>query len=94
MPPPKVRTLIEEGYLEMTTRVWVGLLAPAATQSEVVARINFDVARVVAAPDLRKRLIDDGQEPGSGSPKDLGRFIRNEIAKYAKLVKAAGIRGE
>lgn len=91
---PKVPAFIGKGYPEITTSVWFGLLAPAATSLEIVARINGDAARVIAAPDLRKRLIDDVQEPGSGSPKDLGHFIRNEIAKYAKLVKAAGIRGE
>jgi len=91
---PHVPTFIEAGYPEMTTSVWFGLLAPAATPADIVARINADVAHVVAMPEVRKRLIDDGQEPGGGSAEDFGRFIRSEIAKYAKVVKAAGIRGE
>lgn len=45
-------------------------------------------------PEVRNRLIADGQEPGGGSAEDFARFIRGEITKYAKLVKAAGIRGE
>ncbi|HTD89505.1 MAG TPA: tripartite tricarboxylate transporter substrate binding protein [Burkholderiales bacterium] len=91
---PQVPTFIEAGYPEMTTSVWFGLLAPVATPAEIVTRINADVVGVIAMPEVRKRLIDDGQEPGGGSAEDFGRFIRSEITKYAKVVKAAGIRGE
>jgi tripartite-type tricarboxylate transporter receptor subunit TctC len=49
---------------------------------------------VIALPEVRRRLIDDGQEPGGGSVEDFARFMRSEVAKYAKVVKAAGIRGE
>jgi tripartite-type tricarboxylate transporter receptor subunit TctC len=91
---PNVPTFIESGYPEMTTSVWFGLLAPAATPPDIITRINTDVARVIAMPEVRNRLIADGQEPGGGSPEDFGKFIRSEIAKYAKVVKAAGIRGE
>ena len=91
---PNVPTFIESGYPEMTTSVWFGLLAPVATPADIVTRINADVARVVAMPEVRNRLIADGQEPGGESPEDFGRFIRSEITKYAKVVKAAGIVGE
>jgi tripartite-type tricarboxylate transporter receptor subunit TctC len=91
---PSVPTFIESGFPQMTTSVWFGLLAPAATPLDIIARINADVARVIALPEVRKRLIDDGQEPGGGSADDFARFMRSEVAKYAKVVKAAGIRGE
>ena len=91
---PNVPTFIESGYPEMTTSVWFGLLAPTATPVDIVARINADVARVIASPEVRKRLIAEGQEPGGGSPEDFAGFIRSEISKYARVVKAAGIRGE
>jgi tripartite-type tricarboxylate transporter receptor subunit TctC len=91
---PNVPTFIESGYPEITTSVWFGLLAPAATPAEIVTRINADVARVIATPEVRNRLIADGQEPGGGSAEDFARFIRSEITKYAKVVKAAGISGE
>ena len=91
---PKVPTFIEEGYPEMTTSVWFGLLAPSGTPPDIITRINTDVGRVIASAEVRKRLMDDGQEPGGGSPEDFTRFIRNDIDKYAKVVKAAGLRGE
>ncbi len=91
---PQVPTFIESGYPEMTTSVRFGLLALAATPPEIISRINTDVARVVALSAVRKRLIDDGQEPGGGSPDNFGRFIRSEITQYAKVVKAARLRVE
>lgn len=91
---PNVPTFIESDYPEMTTSVWFGLLTPAATPADIITRLNTDVARVLATPEVRNRLIADGQEPGGGSPEEFGKFIRDEITKYAKVVKAAGIRGE
>lgn len=66
----------------------------AAELLKLTAGITSDVGRIIAAPDVRKRLIDDGQEPGGGSPEDFVRFLRNEIGKYAQVIKAAGLRGE
>jgi len=78
----------------MTTSVWFGLMAPAATPREIVAKINTDVHAILSSQEARERLIDDGQEPGGGSPEELDKFIRNEIAKYTKVIKAAGINRE
>ena len=91
---PKTPTFIESGYPEMTTSVWFGLLAPVGTPADIVNKINADAGRAIATPEVRKRLIDDGQEPGGGSPEDYARFLRNDIERYAKVVKAANIRGE
>ena len=89
-----VPTFIESGFPEMTTSVWFGLMAPAATPREIVAKINTDVHAILSSQEARERLIADGQEPGGGSPEELDKFIRNEIAKYAKVIKAAGINPE
>ena len=91
---PAVPTFIELGYPDMTTSVWFGLMAPAATPREVVAKINGDIHAILNRQDAREQLIADGQEPGGGSPEELDRFIRNEIAKYAKVIKTAGIKLE
>jgi len=89
-----VPTFIESSFPEMTTSVWFGLMAPAAAPREIVAKINTDVHAILSSQEARERLIADGQEPGGGSPEELDKFIRNEIAKYAKVIKAAGINPE
>jgi len=89
-----VPTFIESSFPEMTTSVWFGLMAPAAAPREIVAKINTDVHAILSSQEARERLIADGQEPGRGSPEELDKFIRNEIAKYAKVIKAAGINPE
>ena len=89
-----VPTFIESGFPEMTTSVWFGLMTPAATPREIVAKINTDVHAILSSQEARERLIADGQEPGGGSPEELDKFIRSEIAKYTKVIKAAGINPE
>ena len=89
-----VPTFIESSFPEMTTSVWFGLMAPAAAPREIVAKINTDVHAILSSQEACERLIADGQEPGGGSPEELDKFIRNEIAKYAKVIKAAGINPE
>ncbi|MGZ5151879.1 MAG: Bug family tripartite tricarboxylate transporter substrate binding protein [Burkholderiales bacterium] len=91
---PEIPTFIESGYPEMTTSVWFGLMAPIATPHDIIARINADVNAILASPEARERLVADGQEPGGGTPEDFDRFIRNEIAKYIKVIQAAGIKAE
>ncbi|MGZ5120711.1 MAG: tripartite tricarboxylate transporter substrate binding protein, partial [Burkholderiales bacterium] len=65
-----------------------------ATPHDIIARINADVNAILASPEARERLVADGQEPGGGTPEDFDRFIRNEIAKYIKVIQAAGIKAE
>lgn len=90
----EVPTFIESGFPEMTTSVWFGLMAPAATPPDILAKINADVHAILSSQEARERLIAEGQEPGGGSPAELDKFIRNEIAKYTKVIKAAGIKPE
>ena len=91
---PDVSTFIELGFPEMTTSVWFGIMAPAATPRDIVAKINADIHAILSRRDIREQLISDGQEPGGGSAEEFDTFLRNEIAKYAKVIKAAGIKLE
>ena len=91
---PDVATFIELGYPEMTTSVWFGFMAPAATPRDIVAKLNADMDAALKRKDVREQLIADGQEPGGGTGEDFGEFLRNEIAKYARVIKLAGIRLE
>jgi tripartite-type tricarboxylate transporter receptor subunit TctC len=90
----QVPTFIELGMPDMTTSVWFGVMAPAATPREIVAKINADIHAILSSQEARSQLISDGQEPGGGSPEEFDKFIRNEITKYGKVIKAAGIKPE
>jgi tripartite-type tricarboxylate transporter receptor subunit TctC len=88
---PEVPTFDESGLKGYEALTWFGLVVPAKTPKEIVARWNAEVGKILASPDIKERFINDGQEPGGGSPEEFGRFIRTEIDKYAKLIKVAGI---
>jgi tripartite-type tricarboxylate transporter receptor subunit TctC len=71
---------------------WYGLLAPAGTPRDIILRINEEVARSLREKDARDRLYSIGAEPLSSTPEEFAAFIRNEMAKWAKVTKAAGIK--
>lgn len=73
---------------------WYGVSVQGGTPREVIARINQDIGRVLAGSDMRHRLEAEGAEAGGGSPEQFGAFFRAEIDKWAKVIKAAGIRLE
>jgi len=71
-----------------------GLFAPARTPDAIIARLNQEIVRLIAQPDLRKKFLAGGSEPVGSSPEELASTIRSEIAKWSKLIKDAGIRAE
>lgn len=73
---------------------WYGLLAPAGTPREIVTRLNTEVTSALREPDARARLFSIGAEPMSNTPEEFGAFIQREMVKWAKVVKATGIRVE
>ncbi len=89
---PDVPTVEEQGYPGFETSQWYGVLAPAGTPPAVVAKLNADLNKVLATPDIQKRLNDDGAVAGSGSPADFGRYIDAEEKRWAPVVKKAGIK--
>jgi tripartite-type tricarboxylate transporter receptor subunit TctC len=70
---------------------WSGVLAPAGVPEEVVSKLNAEINRVLARPDMRERFITGGADPGSGSPEQFGALIKSEIAKWSKVVKTIKI---
>jgi len=88
---PKLPTVAASGLPGYQAQGWFGLLAPKATPPTTVARLHDDVDKVLALPDVRKDLIAKGAEPGTMSAAEFGRFIGEEQAKWARLVKDAGI---
>jgi len=91
---PEVPTAKEAGVDNFVMPIWFGMFAPAATPRDVLARLNREVTKAMAAPDFRERLASAGVDPWLGSPEELGTLVRNETARYAAIIKKAGLRPE
>jgi len=89
-----VPTVAESGFRDFAIATWYGFLAPAAISPELVARLQRDVARVVTQTENRERLVSMGVDIIASSPEEFGRFLKAEIARYAKVVKDAGLKAE
>ena len=89
---PDVPTMQEAGVSDFEVTVWLGLLAPAGTPAEIVSRLNAEVNRIVAMPDVKERLSGIGAEPVGGTPQQFGELIQKDIVKFAEVIKATGAR--
>jgi tripartite-type tricarboxylate transporter receptor subunit TctC len=91
---PDVPTVAEAGVPGYEATNWWGILAPAGTPQPVIDRLHAELAAIVASAETRKRLETEGAEGRQMSQADFGRFIADETAKWARVVKEAGIRAE
>jgi len=91
---PDVPTIAEQGVPGYSYYLWLGLLAPAGTPKEVVAKIHAALGRAMATPPLREQLATLGIEPTFGSPEAFAALIRSEIPKWAEIVKKSGATAE
>jgi len=89
---PDAATVAEQGFPGFETSQWYGIIAPAGTPAAIVAKLNADVNKVLADPDVQKRLADDGAVPGSGSAEEFGKYIDAEEKRWGPVVKKAGIK--
>ena len=89
---PNVPTIAESGLPGFDYNLWVGMFAPAGTPSEVVAKINRDVNRVLREPEVKERMAALGAEGMSMTPAEFDKFVRAEMDEAAKVVKAAAIK--
>jgi tripartite-type tricarboxylate transporter receptor subunit TctC len=89
---PAVPTALESGLADVELTSWYGLLAPAGTPPELIARLAADVAAAVAAPEVRKGFEAQGLDVAQSSPGAFAEFIRQEAAKYARIARAGNIR--
>lgn len=71
---------------------WYGMAAPAKTPRAVVMTLNTEIRAAIAAPDVAERFIALGLEPATSSPEEFSEFVKTEIDKWAKVVKASGLR--
>ncbi len=88
---PEVPTLAEAGLQGFDIGTWFGLLAPAATPREIVARLNAETLKIVRSPEFAERMQAIGAEPLGGTPEEMARQIRDETARFARLVKEGGV---
>ena len=89
-----VPTIAEAGVSGYEADAWMGLLAPSGTAPEIIARLHREVGAILSTPDARERLATEGVEAIASTPEQFGAFIRAQVAKWAKVVKNAGIQPE
>ena len=89
---PDVPTFAELGYPKLAVSLWYGLLAPAGTPKPVVDRLNRDVVKTLESPDIKEKLLAQGAEPMPGTPEAFASFMQAEMAKWAPVVKQAGVK--
>ncbi len=88
----EVPTAKEAGVDNFVVPIWYGMLAPAGTPRPLIDRLNSELHKALASPDLKERLANAGVEPLVNTPEQFAAFIRDETVRYAKVVKASGIK--
>jgi len=87
---PEVPTMKEAGVDGLSVTVWYGLLAPAGTPREIVQALATATARATRDPELRKRMLEQGADPVGSTPEEFGKLLREEVARWAEVVKVSG----
>ncbi len=91
---PEIPTIAEAGVSGYEHTLWSMLIVPAATPKDIVARLNREAVKALEAADVRERYAGMGVEPVGTTPEQAGAYLRSETEKYAKVVKAIGLRIE
>jgi len=90
----KLPTIAESGVPGFNAYTWGALLAPAGTPKAIVNKLNAEVVRILAMPEVRDYLSSQGAIPGKGTPEDLATFTNQEIAKWAKVIRDGNIKAD
>ena len=91
---PEVPTMQEAGVNDVIVPVWYALLAPAATPREIVRALNEATVRAARAPDLKQKLVEQGADPVGNTPEEFSKLLREEVARWAEVVKVSGAKAE
>ena len=91
---PELATFIEQGLPDFEVSSWIGLNVAARTPQPIIKRLYDDTAKMMAAPDMKAYLLSQGAEPALMNPEEYGAYLKSEIAKWGKVVKAANIKPE
>jgi tripartite-type tricarboxylate transporter receptor subunit TctC len=89
---PNVPTINESGYKGFDAVTWFGLLAPAGTPKDVIAKLNAEFNKALQSPELRKKLGDEGADPAGGTAEQFAALIKDEIPRWGKVVKDSGAK--
>ena len=87
-------TLDESGLRGFDLGTWFGILAPAATPTEIVTRLNTELVKIINSAEFRKKMADIGAEPIGNTPGQMARQIREDTERFARLVKDARVSVE
>ena len=91
---PEVPTVAEAGFPEFDVSSWWGVVAPASTPREVVIRLQTEIHRVIALPEIRAKLAEQGLDIATNTPEQFAAYIKSETAKWAKLIREVGVKPE
>ncbi len=91
---PDMPTVAESGLPGYEVGNWYAIVAPAATPRNIIARLNGEITKALAAPDVRKRFLDLAADPLGSTPEALAKYNRSELDKWARVIKSAGIQPE
>ena len=91
---PEVPTVAESGYPGFDASLWLAIMAPAGTPAPVIERLNREIIAAVSSKDTAETLDKNGAEPLTSTPAELAAMIKDGVAKYAKVVKDAGVKPE
>jgi tripartite-type tricarboxylate transporter receptor subunit TctC len=91
---PDLPTIAESGLAGYDAYSWSGIVVPAATPKEIVAKLNADIVKALNDPEVKKRLLENGAEAMPGTPDQFAKTLRSEITKWGKVVKAANIKAD
>jgi tripartite-type tricarboxylate transporter receptor subunit TctC len=91
---PAVPTIAETGMPDYEVSGWYGVIAPARTPEPIVRRLNSEIVTLLKRTEVRERLAANGAEVVASTPDQFGTYIAVELAKWEKIIKAAGIRGD
>ena len=91
---PNVPTMIEAGLPGFEAVTWFGFAVPAGTPKEIVDRLNGEIAKVLAMPDVKQKLAQQGIDTGGGTPEEFATYMKDEFAKWGALVKEAGMTAD
>jgi len=89
---PDVPTSAEAGLKEFTATNWFGIAAPKGTPQPIVEKLQAEVKKALASPDLAKRFAEQGASPGGASTADFGKFVQGQTQSWGAVIKAAGVQ--
>jgi tripartite-type tricarboxylate transporter receptor subunit TctC len=89
---PELPTVAESGMPGYESGTWFGMFAPAGTPREIISRLNGEINKIVATAEMKSRLVAQGADPISVTPEQFRAFVKNELARWGKIVKTVGIK--